>query len=179
MAREQVLVALLRGVNVGGKTVIKMAHVRDVAASCGFEHVRTYVQSGNVVFTTTKKVADATAALRRALTDATGHDIGVAMRTSSEMAKVVDNCPFDDVAHVHVAFLVDGAQKSPPKVAPDQFAPERFEVRGRETYLYLPDGIGRSKLAAALAKGGDGRSGTVRNWRTVTALAEMASEPPM
>lgn len=179
MAREQVLVALLRAVNVGGRTVIKMADVRDAAASCGFADVRTYLQSGNVLFPTSMPVAKASAALRQALTEASGHEIDVALRTAGQMTEVVEQCPFEDVDRVHVAFLIDGAEPTPPTVEPDAFVPERFAVRGRETYLYLPDGIGRSKLAAALSRGADARTATVRNWRTVTALTELARELAM
>ena len=174
MARSQVLVALLRGVNVGGRSSLKMADLRSLAEGLGFEDVTPYLQSGNLLFRTSQPVAKASAALRAALQEATGRDVAVATRTAPQLTAVVEQCPFEDVASVHVAFAVDGAQPTAPEVDPDAFAPERFEVRGRETYLYLPDGMGRSPLAQALSKGARAADGTVRGWRTVTALAERA-----
>jgi uncharacterized protein (DUF1697 family) len=152
-----------------------MAQLREVAESCGFTDVRTYVQSGNAVFRTSASASRASAALRAAIKEATTLDPEVAVRTAAELRKVIDACPFEDTSSVHVTFLVDGAKPAAPKLDADAFAPERFETRGRETYLYLPNGIGRSKLAQALATGAK-LDGTTRNWRTVTALASMASD---
>ena len=73
-----------------------------------------------------------------------------------------------------MTFLVEGAKRATPDVDAEQFAPERFAVGRREVYLYLPNGIGRSKMAAALGRGGAAADGTTRNWRTVTTLLEMA-----
>ena len=73
-----------------------------------------------------------------------------------------------------MTFLVEGAKGAAPKVDQEQFAPERYEVRGKEVYLYLPNGLGRSKLAAALTKGAAAADGTTRNWRTVNAVLAMA-----
>jgi len=174
MARSQVLVALLRGINVGGRSVLKMADLRAVAEGCGFDDVRTYVQSGNLVFRAAGSAAEASTALRESLQAETGRDIAVAIRTAAQMAAVVERCPFEDTASVHVTFLVDGVRATKPTVDGDAFAPERYEVRGREVYLYLPSGIGRSPLAQALTKAGRAADGTTRNWRTVTALAELA-----
>lgn len=171
------LVALLRGINVGGSSVIKMATVRELAEDCGFTSVRTYVQSGNVVFRTTTTPARASAALGAALNGATGNDIALAVRTPRELDALIARCPYDDVSKVHVTFVVDGADPPAPVADPADFAPEHFTVRGRDTYLFLPHGIGRSKLAQALAKGRAARIGTTRNWRTVTALARLAADP--
>ncbi len=174
MARSQVLVALLRGVNVGGRSSLKMADLRTLAADCGFDDVETYLQSGNLLFRTGSSAPTASAALQAALQEATGRDVAVATRTAPQLAAVVERCPFDDVASVHVAFVVDGARPRAPDIDPAAFVPERFEARGRETYLYLPNGMGRSPLAQALSKGARAADGTVRGWRTVTALAERA-----
>ena len=175
MARPQVLVALLRGVNVGGRSVLKMADLRELAEGCGFEDVQTYLQSGNLVFRTTMSAEAATAALRDALRAASGRDVAVASRTAEQLTAVVERCPFTDTEKVHVTFVVDGADPTQPEVDPKAFLPERFEVHGREIYLLLPGGMGRSRLAQALTKGKRGASGTTRNWKTVTALAALAT----
>ena len=169
-----VYVGLLRGVNVGGKSKLPMADLRRVAQGCGFEDVRTYVQSGNVVFRAGGAASAVARKLRSAIATETSVDPAIAIRTAAQLAKVVDQCPFDDTANVHVTFLVEGAKGAASNVDQDQFAPERYEVRGKEVYLYLPNGLGRSKLAAALSKGATAADGTTRNWRTVNAVLEMA-----
>lgn len=176
MARSQVLVALLRGVNVGGRSILKMADLRELAKGCGFDNAQTYLQSGNLVFRSTMPATEATTALQRALRTETGWELAIATRTARQLADVVARCPFDDPEHVHVTFVVDGADPTPPEVDAEVFLPERFEVHGREVYLHLPEGMGRSRLAQALTKGQRGASGTTRNWRTVTALAELSDQ---
>jgi uncharacterized protein (DUF1697 family) len=171
-------VGLLRGVNVGGKTKLPMADLRRIAEGCGFDDVRTYVQSGNVVFRTSGAAAAVAKKLRSAIAAGTSLNPAIAIRSAEQLAKVVEQCPFDDTANVHVTFLVEGAKHAAPKVEQEQFAPERYDVRGREVYLYLPNGLGRSKLAAALSKGAAAADGTTRNWRTVTAVLEMARTNP-
>lgn len=168
-----VFVALLRGINVGGAGKLAMADLRRIATGCGFEDVRTYVQSGNVVFRANGSRAAVAKSLRAAIAAETPVDPAIAIRTADQLAKVVDGCPFDDTANVHVTFLVEGASSSRPHVDPDQFEPERYAIRGSEVYLYLPNGMGRSKLAQALSKGKAAADGTTRNWRTVTTLLEM------
>ncbi len=168
-------VALLRGVNVGGRSSLAMADLRRIAEGCGFEDVSTYVQSGNVVFRAPGSAAAVAKALRSAIAAETPLHPEVAVRTAAQLAKVVEDCPFDDTANVHVTFLVDGASATKPTVDPDDFAPERFDVRGTQVYLYLPNGIGRSKLAQALGKGAAKTAGTTRNWRTVTKLLDLVT----
>lgn len=99
------------------------------------------------------------------------------VRTLDELADVVDANPFtgraSDPKQLHVTFLSD--QPEHVDLDPAAFAPEAWALGDRVTYLYLPDGIGRSKLAARLARGA-GATGTARNWRTVTTILEMARE---
>jgi uncharacterized protein (DUF1697 family) len=170
-----VFVALLRGINVGGRSKLAMADLRRITEGCGYEDVRTYVQSGNVVFRAGGSAQEVGRRLRAALESQTGRESAVATRTAAQLGRVVDGCPFDDTASVHVTFLVDGAAKAaPPALDPPAFEPERFVTKGREVYLYLPGGIGRSRLAQALSRGNT--DGTTRNWRTVTTLRSMAAE---
>jgi len=171
-----VFIGLLRGINVGGRARLTMADLRATAEGCGFTDVRTYVQSGNVVFRANGSAKKVGSALRSAIATATELDPAIAMRTARQLTTVIEQCPFDDVANVHVAFLVDGVPKEAPEPKLDAAAllPEEFAVRSRETYLYLPNGLGRSKLAEALTRGKSTHHATMRNWRTVTALATMA-----
>jgi uncharacterized protein (DUF1697 family) len=177
-----VFVGLLRGVNVGGRTKLSMADLRAAAEGCGFEQVRTYVQSGNVVFSAPGRPSAATvaSALRQAIAGSTTVDPEVVVRTAAQMAAVVDGNPFADRGatdtQLHVVFLADGAQPAGLRELDlERYAPEEVAVRGHDVYLHLPGGIGRSKLAADLARRGDA-VGTARNWRSVTTLARMAAE---
>jgi uncharacterized protein (DUF1697 family) len=173
-----VMVALLRGVNVGGANKLPMADLREIAEGCGYQQVTTYIQSGNVVFTAdvadTAKVA---LKLRRAIATQTSLDPAVIVRSRDELAAVVEANPFlrrgDDPAHLHVVFM---ERATPLRLKDlDAYAPEELEVVGRERYLFLPNGLGRSRLAADVTKQ-KSAPGTARNWRTVTKLLEMADE---
>ncbi len=174
------MVVLLRGVNVGGKAKLAMADLRGIAEDLGYDDVATYVQSGNLVFgcraRTTTPVARR---VREALADATGLDIEVIVRTRDELREVVAANPFldrtDEYKQLHVVFGAAAAKPSLQGLDAAKYAPEEAAAVGRELYLYLPSGIGRSKLAADLARKA-GPTGTARNWRTVTTLLEMAEE---
>jgi uncharacterized protein (DUF1697 family) len=170
------MVALLRGVNVGGKNKLAMADLRNIAEECGLGQVRTYIQSGNLVCTSvetsTEIVADE---LRRAIAEHTDVRPNVIVRTRDELAAVVQQNPFArrDQAHLHVVFIGGSDDASLGPVDADAYAPEEAAVVGQHLYLYLPSGMGRSKLAADLARHG-GSNATTRNWRTVISLLELA-----
>ncbi len=180
MASTTGLVALLRGVNVGGRS-LAMTDLRAIVASCGYGDVRTYIQSGNVVFTAPGRPKDTAVAatLEQALAAGTPLEPEVVVRTGPQLAAVIDANPFlrrgEDPAHLHVTF---GAGTPGAEVGLDDLAayvPEEAVALGREVYLFLPGGMGRSKLAADLARRW-GATGTTRNWRTVTKLYAMLEE---
>lgn len=179
-------VALLRGVNVKGVNVA-MADLREVARSCGYRDVATYIRSGNLVFTPSDAAAEASALggeLRAALAAATGADVPFIVRSREAFATEIDANPFGEPADprlLHVVLrdtdLADGEHATiefaREKVAA---AGSRDEVArvGRTLYLWTPDGFGRSVLAEALNRGGRGgaaaRDATARNWRTMLHL---------
>lgn len=174
------MVALLRGINVGGSGKLPMAQLREVAESIGLEQVRTYIQSGNLVFVDPRGRPDAVATeLRTAIATATAVDPEVILRTRDELAGVVESNPFlqrgEDASHVHIRFF--GEEAGPLLAALDLggFRPEEATPIGRELHVLLPNGAGRSKLGVALDRH-LGQVGTMRNWRTVTTLLEMADE---
>ena len=165
-----IYVALIRGINLGPARRVKMAGLRAALQDAGYDDVRTYLQSGNVVLRTDNDAA----AVAQDVAAATGLDADVMVRTAAEIAAVVEHNPFpqvDDGKKLHVAFLT-GEPALPDRQA---FAPEDFALRGRELYIWLPDGMARSPLMKALTERAMGGSATVRNWNTVTALHEMAS----
>ncbi len=171
-------VCLLRGVNVGGKKVA-MQDLRELIEGLGHEDVATYIQSGNVVFRArsggvTKLAGDIQKAIKKEL----GLDVSVLLRSPDELGEVTGGNPFPGVEDkLHVTFL--DAKPAASKVAAvdqDAYAPDAFEVVGREVYLHCPDGYGRSKLINSFWEKKLGVAATTRNWRTVNKLLEMASD---
>ncbi|MDQ1740122.1 MAG: hypothetical protein QOE53_1774 [Pseudonocardiales bacterium] len=174
-------VALLAGINVGGKTTVPMAELRTVFADLGYRQVQTYIQSGNVLFDEETGDEDQlTAAIRPALSAAFGWDIPVLLRTRAELAAVLAGNPFllrqDDPTKLLVTFLA--AEPAPDRAARLQPPPgETGELAlvGREIYLHAPDGYGRSKLSNAYLAKVLGVAATTRNWKSVTTLHELAA----
>ncbi len=175
------VVALLRGINVGGHNKLPMAQLREIAASIGLADVQTYIQSGNLVASTDGDPSAVGPALGDAITSATGLTVPVIVRTASEWAQLVAANPFPGAAdlgkHVHVICLPTAASESLRAFEASGFAPEEFAVVGSEIYLHLPDGMGRSKLAIAVHRLPEAAAGTARNWNTVQKLAALAAAP--
>jgi len=176
-------VALLRGVNVGGANRLPMRDLAEMFRDAGCADVRTYIQSGNVVF-----AASATLARRvpsvvgAAIRSRFGFDTPLLVRTGAELANVVGRNPFlkagADPATLHVAFLRDQPDKAQvASLDPDVSPPDEFRVSGREIYLRCPDGVARSRLTAPYFDTRLKTVSTARNWRTVLALLEMAGGP--
>jgi uncharacterized protein (DUF1697 family) len=165
-----VFVVLLRAVNVGGTGKLPMGDLKRLCEKAGFQNVRTYIASGNVV--AERDGAEAKAALEAELGAYAGKPVGVIIRTAAEMARVVADNPFPDrPASRTVAIFLDHAP--PPDALKDVKgqADEELQLGAREIYVHYPDGIGRSKLRIPAA--GDG---TARNMNTVAKLAAMAAQ---
>jgi len=172
-------VVLLRGINLAGRNRVGMGPLRDLLSSGGYDDVRTYVQSGNVVMRSRSGERALVSALHRRLRDAFGFDIGIFVRTAAQLADVAANNPFlrpgvDHGRQLHVAFL----EKVPARQAlaaldPHRAPPDELHPRGREVYVWAPNGIGQSKVLQGLDRILRTPM-TVRNWRTVTALLDMA-----
>lgn len=152
-----------------------MADLRSIAASCGFENPRTYVQSGNLVVDTDDGPDDVAAALEAAIAEQTRISPAVVACSGGELRSVVAHNPYlgrtDDPTKLHVLFHREPIGALGLDEA--EFLPEELTVSGRELYLYLPDGLGRSPLAQALGKRRPAPVVTARNWRTVLAVADL------
>ncbi|MEU3255481.1 DUF1697 domain-containing protein [Streptomyces sp. NPDC006997] len=175
--------ALLRGINVGGKKV-PMAELRTLMERLdGYDAVRTYLQSGQAVFTADHGDEDSLAAeLTEAIGKHFGFGVDVLVRDHAYLAAIADACPFPaadlEPRQLHVTYF------SAP-VGPDRFAeidqsaylPEEFRLGDRALYLHVPDGLGRSRLAEQLARPRltKGLVATSRNWNTVRKLVEMTA----
>jgi uncharacterized protein (DUF1697 family) len=176
-------VVLLRGINVGGHKPVAMGALREVLSSSGYLDVQTHVQSGNVVLRSRLREKGLAADVHQHLSDTFGMDIGVFVRSATQMAEVAANNPFlqPGVEHgrqLHVAFL-EAAPDSRTIAAldPHRAPPDVLHPRGREIYIWAPNGIGPSKVLRGLDRI-LATSMTVRNWRTVTTLLDMAVGPP-
>lgn len=164
LARVPTYVALLRGINVGGNRIIKMTDLRAMFEKAGATDVATYIQSGNVVFKHASRSATKLAAeLEKKL------GLTVVLRTADEMQAVLDNNPFPP-EHTHVFFL-----RTPGKIDldPEPFLPEKWQIVGKELYVYLPNGLGRSQLVGKLMRKPPVTDATARNWRTCEKLTAM------
>ncbi len=165
-------IALLRAVNVGGTGALPMSDLKAMCVEAGFERVRTFIASGNVVFDSPLTEAKVKALRESRLADYAGKPVGVMVRTGDEMVKVLRGNPFRDKPGNRVmAIFLDEA---PPADALDHIAgQEGEEVRLglREFYVFYPDGQAKTKLRIPAAK-----TGTARNMNTVAKLVEM-TEP--
>jgi uncharacterized protein (DUF1697 family) len=170
----------LRAVNLGSHNRVPMPKLREIATAAGFDDVETYLQSGNLVLTAKPKTkaTDVERAIRRGISDELGLDIDVIARSRAELAALVKANPFadrlDDPKRVHLNILA-GKPAADARTAfdPEAFLPEEFAFGNRCVYLWYPNGLGRSKLAAAPWAKRLGVPGTDRNWRTITAMLEM------
>ena len=173
-------VALLRGVNVGGKNKLPMENLRAMFTLAGCEAVETYIQSGNVVFKAGGALATRIPTLiARGIEERFGYRVPVLVRTLDELRDVVRANPFlgtvDDTKSLHVAFLRETPESD--KVArldPDRSPPDAFRVRGREIFLRCPNGLARTRLTNDYFDSKLATTSTVRNWRTVLMLLTMA-----
>ena len=172
-------VALLRGINLGGKNRLAMKDLVEMFADAGCGGVSAYIQSGNIIFTAAPGLASRIAALITARIEKRfGFDVPVVLRTADELKKVISNNPFLKAGvaekELHVMFLADAPNAGRIQTLdPDRSPPDTYIVRGREIYLRLPNGMGRSKLSNQYFDSKLATVSTARNWRTVTTLIEL------
>lgn len=178
-----VIIAMLRGVNVGGHHQIKMEDLRTLCKSLKFTDAQTYVQSGNVIFSTEEKNLLQVA---KKLEDAIGKRFGfrpsVILRTPDELRKVVAQNPFAKRTGIEPSKLLvtfhadDPGNEARDGVLAIKANPEELHFIGRELYIHFPNGMGRSKLPLALIQKIVKTPGTARNWNSVTKMLEMAEK---
>jgi uncharacterized protein (DUF1697 family) len=165
-------VALLRAVNVGGTGKLPMSDLKAICEELGFGAVRTYIASGNVVFTSRKSETAVKAALEKRLETYAGKPVGVLVRTAAEMAQVLADNPFPKAApNRTMAVFLDRAPPADTLAGVRGQKDEEIRLGRREIYIHYGEGMGQSKLVIAAAK-----AGTARNMNTVAVLARMAGE---
>lgn len=171
-------IALLRGINVGGRNKVPMAELRDLLTRRGFMDVRTYIQSGNVILRSDGREDEIVERVHTAILERFDLEVPVIVRTTRDFETVAASHPLsavvDDPRFLMVAFLDrEPGEPVQSRLDASEFAPDRFEGTGREIYLAYPNGSGRSKLSHTLLERRLGVTVTARNWKTVRALADM------
>jgi uncharacterized protein (DUF1697 family) len=174
-------IALLRGINVGGKNILKMERLRELCKKLGFRNVQTYLQSGNVVFEADAPTNTCRQALEKKLAGQTTLPVSVVVRTATDLKRVLERNPFLGVKGVDrtrlaVAFLSAAPSKDAlKKLGAMDFGPDRFSAAGKHIFLHCPTGFARTKLSNNTLERVLSVRATTRNWNTVVTLHEMAS----
>jgi uncharacterized protein (DUF1697 family) len=167
-------VALLRGVNLVGKSTLKMADLKTIADDLGLKNARTYIASGNLIFASDKPEEKLRMLLEKDLQKHMGKQVRVMLRTADEIEAIVRGNPFPDAAgnQMQAFFLNEPPPKDLLETARNRADDERIAAGAREVYVaYGEKGIGRSRLRIPAAE-----AGTARNMNTVARLAELARE---
>lgn len=171
-------VALLRGLNLGGKNRISMADLSRMFAEAGCTDVQTYIQSGNVIFQASQsKLEKLPGLIAKSIADRFGYKTPVVLRTAEQLGETIGNNPFlkagADEGTLHVYFLAGVPDaRGIAGLDPARSSPDEFFVRGRDVYVHLPNGMGRTKLSNAYFDSKLATVSTARNWRTVLKLFE-------
>lgn len=175
-----IYIALLRGINVGGHHKIKMAELKSLLEAMGLQKVKTYIQSGNVLFESEETPESLTLRLEEEIKEKFGFLVPVVLRTSDEYEKVITDCPYrmdslQEGESVQVAFLAGlPAQEGIERISAYRSEKEDFQIIGKEVYLLFRQSIRDSKIAQHLTK--IGVPATIRNWNTVMKLDSLAKE---
>jgi uncharacterized protein (DUF1697 family) len=178
-----IYISMLRGINVGGHKRIKMDQLRQSFEALGFEQVKTYIQSGNVVFKAGKTSTSALSnKIEKKLLSDFGFSASVVSRTSDEMDSTIENNPFlkerdIDAEKLHVTFMSEApAAAALKKLADLMVEPDRFCCSGKELFFYLPNGVSGSVLMKKPVDRVLGVVITTRNWKTVNSLHQMCRD---
>ena len=181
-----VYIALLRGINVGGKNMIKMAALKAALEDAGLSSVKTYIQSGNVLFRSKRDETTLRDTIEKTILARFGLTVAVILRTADELEALIANLPFqaDEIAAAQAGTEAEvlyaallGEAPSDERIAQVEkykSAVEQMNVTGRDVYLLFSDSIRNSKLANHLTN--LDASATTRNWKTILKLAELVKE---
>ncbi|HEU5051925.1 MAG TPA: DUF1697 domain-containing protein [Hanamia sp.] len=169
----ETFVALLRGINLGGHNILPMAELKALCEDAGFKKVRTYIQSGNVIFETRVSEEKAVIKLQNALRSKLTNPISVMIRTIEELQIIIEKNPFPSAkpSQVGVLFLEQTVDKSIVQEF-SKIETEEIVAGKREIYIHYPNGMGKSKLKFPKSA----KDGTVRNINTVKKLAELGKK---
>lgn len=175
-------IAILRGINVSGHKKINMNELKSLFAALDYKNVRTYIQSGNVIFecepTDPRKLSEQ---IEQKILEKYSFDVPVLIRTYTQLVHVIRKNPFIGESGVsrdslYVTFLADEPQSiNIDKMAGLGYEPDRFIISGKEVYVFCPNGYGRTKLTNNFFENRLKVKATTRNWKTLQKLAGMIS----
>ena len=173
----QTYISLLRGINVSGQKKIKMADLKYLYESCGFQNVITYIQSGNVIFQSDKSIKVKIAeSIETAVEKNFGYAVSVLVKSYKEIKTVINRNPFGE-EKLYITFLFS----VPPEIPADEFDrvltdSEKYKIEGDTVYFYCPDGYGKTKFSNNFIEKRLNIPATTRNWNTVNKLAELSEK---
>ena len=173
-------IALLRGINVSGQKQIKMPDLKSLFEESGFQNIETYIQSGNVIFTSKEKLPEKleqkiSLAIKRKF----GFDVQIIVLTPEEIEYVLNNNPFikkkKESEKLYVTFLAKSpSNENINKLNAIDYSPEEYIIDGRYIYLFVPNGYSKAKLNNNFFESKLNVSATTRNWKTVNKLLELS-----
>jgi uncharacterized protein (DUF1697 family) len=176
-------IAILRGINVSGSNVIKMKDLSGLFEDSGFEDVRTYIQSGNVLFNyPSTDTGELARGIEGKIVKEFGMNVPVNILELRAVKDVLEQNPFlvdmaKDISKLHVTLLSDDADKERvDKIETEKYLPDEFIVVGRAIYIYCPNGYGRTKLTNNFFENKLKVSATTRNWKTIMELVRLGEE---
>jgi uncharacterized protein (DUF1697 family) len=178
----QILISLLRGVNMAGHNKIKMTDLEDLFDKLGFIDVEAFIQSGNVIFNDRedKPPLEISVKIEEAILKKFKYRIPVLIRTAENLKEVISMNPFAGVENFNieklaVIFLYEMPRKEQiEKVRSIDYPPDKFKINGKEIFIYCPNGFGKTKLYTNFFENKMKIIGTARNWKTINTLYDMA-----
>ena len=180
----QTFISILRGINVSGQKKILMADLKALYENLKFREVKTYIQSGNVVFKSDSKLSDIQLAknIEKEISSKFNFEVPVIIRTKEELKNTIDQNPFVkekniDLKKLHVTFLSETPDKEKiEQIKNLDFSPDKFKIKDKEIYLHIPESYGETKLSNKFFENKLKITATTRNWNTVNRLFDLASQ---
>ena len=176
----QTYISMLRGINVSGQKRVRIADLKSLYESLNLESVRTYVQSGNVIFESDEKdVTKLRQSIEAQIKVTFGFPVPVLIRAADDFKRIIENHPFkgEEQIRVLVTFLYERPEKSKlENLSHYEDKVDKFAIGEQEIFLFCPGGYGKTKLSNTFFEKKLGVIATTRNWKTVNTLYEMASE---
>lgn len=175
-------IALLRGINVGGKRKILMADLRELLTGIGFTDVKTYIQSGNIFFNLSNEMNDAEIAdaIEKLISDNYEFNVPVVVRSVEEVQQAIKSNPFyaeneEDITHLHLTFLKEKpSEENQLKTEEYNYEPDKFVIKNKDVFIFCEGKYHKSKLTNTFFEKKLKVSTTTRNWKTILKLLELS-----
>ncbi len=173
-------ISLLRGINVSGQKKIKMIELKDLYQSLGFENVQTYIQSGNVIFSSKiKSKKNITQLIEKNIKKTWGYEVSVILKNNQDLKKIVKGNPFPkaDTTKLYVTLF----ETKPKNIATEEIEKkqdktEKIFITPTEIYIFCPNGYGKTKLTNTFLEKKTGVVATTRNWKTINNLINLSEK---